>query len=67
MPHGPGKYDALATHVREQSDAEGVVVIVLGGNKGNGFSVQTTRPLSPAVLAAILRAAAMDIENSDNN
>jgi len=39
---GAGKYDALATHVREQANAEGVVVIVIGGEKGSGFSVQAT-------------------------
>jgi hypothetical protein len=28
---GPGKYDHLATHVREASKAEAVIVIVLNG------------------------------------
>ncbi len=40
MALGPGKYDDMATHVRENTDAAAVVVIVLNGNKGNGFSVQ---------------------------
>lgn len=40
MPAGPGKYDDLATYVRENSNAKGVVVIVLGGDRGSGFSVQ---------------------------
>lgn len=35
---GPGKYDAFATHCRLA--AEGVVVIVVGGNLGHGFAVQ---------------------------
>jgi hypothetical protein len=40
---GPGKYDDLCTYVREQSgvtDKGGTIVIVIGGNKGSGFSVQ---------------------------
>ena len=44
MPLGPGKYDDLATIVRERAgigDQGGVIVIVMGGNKGNGFACQT--------------------------
>jgi hypothetical protein len=37
---GPGKYDDLATIVREQAEADAAIVIVLNGNKGSGFSVQ---------------------------
>jgi hypothetical protein len=37
---GPGKYDDLATIVRERSQAKAVLVCVFGGNKGEGFSFQ---------------------------
>jgi hypothetical protein len=39
---GPGKYDDLASYVREQAGVEdgAVVVIIIGGNKGPGFSCQ---------------------------
>lgn len=44
MALGPGKYDDLCTYVREQAgigdSGGGVIVIVLGGNRGNGFSCQ---------------------------
>lgn len=40
MPSGHGKYDREATLVRERTDAEVVVVIVLNGRAGSGFSVQ---------------------------
>lgn len=40
MPNGPGKYDDLATYVREQAKAEGVLLVVLGGNRGHGFELQ---------------------------
>jgi len=46
MAIGPGKYDDVCTHVREQvgiadeGQGGGVIVIVLGGNRGNGFACQ---------------------------
>ena len=46
---GPGKYDDLATYAREKAEAEGVIVLVFGGNKGGGFAVQL-----PAYLLAEL-------------
>jgi hypothetical protein len=63
MPLGPGKYDDLATLVRKQAAADGVIVIVLGGPAGPGFSVQgdaeTTRK-----LPTLLRVVAHEIEQS---
>lgn len=41
MALGAGKYDDLCTHVREQSDARVAIVIIVGGNKGSGFSCQS--------------------------
>jgi hypothetical protein len=45
MALGPGKYDDVCSLVREQvgisEDSGGVIVIVVGGNKGNGFACQT--------------------------
>ena len=38
--NSPGKYDHLCTQAREQSEAEGCLLIVLNGNKGSGFSAQ---------------------------
>lgn len=37
---GPGKYDYECTFVREHTQAEGVAVLVLNGERGTGFSVQ---------------------------
>lgn len=50
MAVGPGRYDELCTYVREQSQALAAVVIVVDGNKGSGFSVQTFTPLNLIVL-----------------
>jgi hypothetical protein len=51
---GPGKYDAWCTQVREGTRAEGVVLLVLNGERGSGFSVQASAPLTQAVLADLL-------------
>jgi hypothetical protein len=40
MALGPGKYDDLCTLVREKAGADGVLLVVLGGDRGNGFSCQ---------------------------
>ena len=40
MVEGAGKYDDLATTVREGAKARGVMVAVIRGDKGSGFSVQ---------------------------
>lgn len=61
MPIGPGKYDDLATYVRTEANADGVVVIVLGGDKGHGFSVQGRIARD---LPALLRFVADEIEAS---
>lgn len=61
MALGPGTYDDLATEVRVKARAEGVVVIVINGSRGGGFSAQ----LSPALtltLPTVLRHIADEME-----
>lgn len=62
MSIGPGKYDDVATLAREATGAESVVVMVSGGTRGNGFSVQTFDPAFHARLPALLRRMADRIE-----
>jgi hypothetical protein len=53
MALGPGKYDDLCTFVRERAgigDQGGVIVIVVGGSKGNGFSCQGDLDATLALL-----------------
>ena len=66
MALGPGKYDGLATLVRDGTKADGVIVIVIGGSKGGGFSVQATGEVT-AMLPALLRKLADDIERDLTN
>ena len=41
MTAGPGKYDAEASFVQARTQAQGVLLIILEGTKGNGFSIAT--------------------------
>jgi hypothetical protein len=74
MPLGPGIYDDLATSAREAAGAEGVVLIILGGQQGSGFSAQLSRPgtyparevLSQHKLAALLRDLADQIDKAEH-
>lgn len=61
MAVGPGKYDDLATYVREKAEAKGVVLIVIGGPEGPGFSVQGDLA-TMVMLPSMLRAMADQIE-----
>jgi hypothetical protein len=63
MAIGPGKYDDLATDVREKTHAQGVIVLVIDGAKGSGFSAQLTMELTLR-LPSILRDIAREIEES---
>jgi len=38
MTFGPGKYDDVCAMVREKTKADGVLVVIWGGEKGNGLS-----------------------------
>lgn len=61
--NGPGKYDDLCTAVREAAEAEVAIVIVLGGNRGSGFSAQA-EGLIVVDVPRILRHTADEIERS---
>lgn len=63
MSSGPGKYDDLCTLVREGATADGAIVIVIGGARGNGFSVQLVHPDMVRALPDLLRAVADQIED----
>jgi hypothetical protein len=60
MAFGPGKYDDLCTDVREKAKAEGVLLIILGGEKGPGFACQAS-PEITLVLPDILEDVAAQI------
>ena len=62
MPHGPGKYDLACEMAREMTDAVGTLLIVIEGNRGNGFSMTVTDATLLASVPALLRMVASQIE-----
>ena len=61
MSHGPGKYDHECSVARALANADGVLLIVLNGDRGHGFSVQIP-PTALHAIPAILRDIANQIE-----
>lgn len=62
---GAGKYDAPCERTLLETRAQAVVLIVLGGDKGSGFSVSGvggTIETTFIKLPAILRGVANEIE-----
>ena len=66
MEQGKGKYDDQCTRVHQELKAHTVLLIVLGGDKGEGFSITTVDPDTSAI-SGLLRSVADDIEAGVNN
>lgn len=65
MPFGPGKYDREATDLLQKIHAQAVVVMVIDGDKGSGFSVcldQHGLWRDTEALPCILRSVAEHME-----
>ena len=50
---GPGKYDDWCSRIIEQHHPQGVLVMVVGGDRGEGFSVQAIKPAMDALPRAL--------------
>lgn len=61
MALGPGKYDALVTRIMDEAPAQGVILLIIDGVLGSGFSVQATAEIT-ASLPTLLREVADGIE-----
>lgn len=61
MTAGPGKYNDVATDVRKRTKARAVILAIFGGERGEGFEVQSD-PNLLASLPTILRQMADQIE-----
>ena len=60
---GGGKYGSEAEGVMASTRADGVLLFVLGGSRGSGFSVVTkVDAMSPSDIVRILRETADSIE-----
>lgn len=65
MPMGPGKYDKECEDMREKTNAEAVLLIVFGGDRGSGFSMTATAlAMMTLDVPKYLRSTADQIEQS---
>lgn len=64
MPSPPGRYRDLCDAVRDQTNADGVVVMVFQGDAGTGFSAVGPPEFCEALPAA-LRHLADQLEAGD--
>lgn len=62
---GPGKYAVECERDLKETQAAAVLLIVLGGKKGSGFSMGAFDPELAAAVPAILRDTADEIEASN--
>ena len=63
MPAGGGKYDELAMSVRQKSSARTVVVLIIDGLLGDGFSCCSSEKEDIRCLPSLLRSMADSIES----
>jgi hypothetical protein len=63
MTIGKGAYSEVCEAVGEEVEADMVVLIVFGGNKGDGFAVATIEPNLMRTVPGFLRATADHIES----
>jgi hypothetical protein len=59
---GPGRYDDICTQAREAAQADGVILVVIRGKHGMGFSAQVTNSQWFKHLPTILRGVADQME-----
>lgn len=62
MADGPGKYDPECVKVMEETEAEIVMLAIINGSKGTGFSVTSFHQDIKEKLPKILRNIADQIE-----
>lgn len=59
-----GKYDVEAATVQLTTEADTVILVVIGGDRGNGFSVVSKDQDAPKKLPHMLRDMADKIEGN---
>lgn len=62
MPIGPGLYDDLCVRALLETNASATIVLILGGDKGTGFSINMRDARVAFELPALLRSMADGIE-----
>ena len=58
---GPGKYEEQCARVLEETEAQGVLLLIFGGNQGNGAPCKATPEMMKA-MPGLLRQIADGME-----
>lgn len=58
---GPGRYDDVCSVLRKELQADGVVVIVINGCRGSGFSAQADAALMASRVPDALEVVAAEM------
>lgn len=70
MPVGEGKYDRIAGIARTLAEAKGIIMLIIGGRHGHGFTAQLPdegdRVEAIRQAARILRETADQMETDAN-
>jgi len=67
MATGPGKYDDICTTVRVDTNAQAAIVIILNGDRGSGFSLQSFAPIDAAVVADLLEGVLKQLRMNEED
>lgn len=62
MSKEEGDYTDEAKAILKKQEADGVIIIVMGGTRGHGFSVATKNPQIIKLAPSMLRLVAGDME-----
>lgn len=66
--HSPGIYDDLCTNLRQETDADAVIIIIVNGSRGNGISLQSlgTEPINqiPKLLERLIDQVRDDLRKA---
>lgn len=65
--NGAGKYDEICTKVREETKSNGVILMIIDGQHGSGFSIQAPGMVLlqlPGLLRFLADEVELDIKNS---
>ena len=66
MPLGGGTYNDEINEIREKTETDSVILLIIGVKKGNGFEIMSCNPLFQFEMPAILRNLANEIEAIHN-
>ena len=66
MPLGGGEYEEEANLVRTMTEAHAIILGVILGDRGSGFTIQSDGTISRDALADVLEGIVKEIRKDEN-